>query len=109
MGGGIPIGGADATDDEATTDIEVEACVGYCSTGTCNSECKCSARFKRQRPIVRAAGDLLPAGTFRRPPLFKRGDEVQFAAPDRGIQLRNFGSITSVIYDGAAPQYVVKL
>ena len=63
--------------------------------------------FKSQRPIVRAACDLLPVGTFRRPPLFKCGDEVQFAAPDRRIRLRTFGTITSVVYDGAVPQYVV--
>ena len=77
----------------------------------CVSGCKCSARFKRKRPVVRAACDLLPAGTFRRPALFKRGDEVQFAAPDRRIirriQLRTFGIITCVIYEGATPQYVV--
>ena len=98
IGGAIPIGGADATDDETTTDIEAGACAGYCDTSTCGSECKCSTRFKRQRPIVRAACDLLPVGTFRRPPLFKCGDEVQFAAPDRRIRLRTFGTITSVVY-----------
>ena len=107
IGGAIPIGGADATYDDTTTDSELGACVGCCDTGSCVDGCNFALRLKRRRPVVRVSSDEWPADTFKCPALYKRGDTVQFVAPDRRIQLRTFGTIVAVTYSGATPLYVV--
>ena len=57
IGGAIPIGGADATDDDTTTDSELGVCVGCCDTGSCVDGCNFAIRLKRRRSIVRVSSD----------------------------------------------------
>ena len=52
------------------------------------------------------AADLAD-GTFKRPPLFRKGDAVEFASPERRIQVRTFGTVDSVHHVGAQPYYTV--
>ena len=94
-------------DDSTTTDGELEACIGICDVGQCADGCKCSLRLKRKRPLVHAPAADLADGTFKRPPLFKEGDAVEFAAPERRIKVRTFGIVDAVKHVGAQPYYVV--
>ena len=95
------------TDDCAITDDELGTCIGMCDTGHCVSGCRCSMKLKRKRAIVHAPAADLPHGTFKRPPLFQKGDAVEFASPERRIQVRTFGTIDSVHHMGAQPYYTV--
>ena len=95
------------TDDCAITDGELGTCIGMCDTGHCVSGCRCSMKLKRKRAIVHAPAADLPHGTFKRPPLFRKGDAVEFASPERRIQVRTFGTIDSVHHMGAQPYYTV--
>ena len=94
-------------DDSPTTDGELEACIGICDVGRCADGCKCSLKLKRKRPMVHAPAADLADGTFKRPPLFKQGDAVEFAAPERRIKVRTFGLVDAVKHVGAQPYYVV--
>ena len=68
---------------------------------------RCSMKLKRKRPVVHAPAADLADGTFKRPPLFRKGDAVEFASPERRIQVRTFGTIDSVHHMGAQPYYTV--
>ena len=68
------------THDLAITDSELGTCIGMCATGHCDSGFKCSMRLKRKRPVVHAPAADLADGTFKRPPLFRKGDAVEFAS-----------------------------
>ena len=57
--------------------------------------------------MVHAPAADLADGTFKRPPLFKEGDVVEFAAPERRIKVRTFGIVDAVKHVGAQPYYVV--
>ena len=94
-------------DDSPTTDGELEACIGICDVGRCADGCKCSLKLKRKRPMARAPAADLADGTFKRPPRFKQGDAVEFAAPERRIKVRTFGVVDAVKHVGAQPYYVV--
>ena len=107
LSGGSSSQAQETSDDSATTDSELAACIGFCETGDCASGCRCSARLKRRRPMIRAPAADLPGGTFKRPPLFRKGDAVEFAAPERRIQVRTFGTVDDVQHVGAEPRYVV--
>ena len=87
------------------TDDELSTCVGICDTGQCADGCKCSWKLKRKRPLVHAPAADLAEGTFKRPALFRKGDAVEFVAPERRIRLRTFGTIQSVQHVGAQPYY----
>ena len=64
-------------------------------------------KLKRKRPVVHAPAADLAEGTFKRPALFRKGDAVEFVAPERRIKLRMFGTIQSVQHMGAQPYYTV--
>jgi hypothetical protein len=57
--------------------------------------------------VVHAPAADLAEGMFKRPPLFKEGDAVEFAAPERRIKVRTFGLVNAVKHVGAQPYYVV--
>ena len=95
------------TDDLTITDSELGTCIGLCDTGHCYDGCKCSLRLKRKRPVVHAPAADIADGTFKRPALFKKGDAVEFASPERRIQVRTFGTVESVQHVGAQPYYTV--
>ena len=95
------------TDDSAITDDGMGTCIGMCATGHCDSGYRCSMKLKRKRPVVQAPAADLADGTFKRPPLFRKGDAVEFASPERRIQVRTFGTIDSVHHVGAQPYYMV--
>ena len=59
------------------------------------------------RPMVHAPAADLVDGTFKRPPLLKKGDAVEFAAPERRIKVRTFGTVDVVKHVGAQPYYIV--
>ena len=94
-------------DDFTTTDGELGMCIGLCETGHCAGGGRCSLKLKRKRPVVRAPAADLAVGTFKRPTLFRKGDAVEFVAPDRRIKVRTFGTIESVHHVGAQPHYTV--
>ena len=95
------------TDDLTITDSELGTCIGLCDTGHCDDGCKCSLRLKRKRPVVHAPAADIADGTFKRPALFRKGDAVEFASPERRIQVRTFGTVESVQHVGAQPYYTV--
>jgi hypothetical protein len=57
--------------------------------------------------VVHAPAADIADGTFKRPALFKKGDAVEFASPERRIQVRMFGVVESVQHVGAQPYYTV--
>jgi hypothetical protein len=64
-------------------------------------------KLKRKRSVVHAPAADIADGTFKRPALFRKGDAVEFASPERRIQVRTFGTIDSVQHVGAQPYYTV--
>ena len=106
-GASTSLGVEEPTDDFAVTDDDMGTCIGMCDTGHCDSGYRCSMKLKRKRPIVHAPAADLADGTFKRPPLFRKGDAVEFASPERRIRVRTFGTVDSVHHMGAQPYYMV--